>query len=103
MENMVNVNKTFQQEKIKWMEKLVMPRRWKPWGPQIYQSEDPGWLKHKKRSIKMGMPWSMEEDVEGRNGKQWYDNVLSPAESVVKKQRENTEEIGTNSSLHHTC
>ena len=26
-----------------------------------------------------------------------------PAESMVKKQRENTEETGTMSSLHHTC
>ena len=33
-----------------------------------------------------------EEDDERRNGKQQYDNVLSPAESVVKKQRKNTEE-----------
>ena len=45
----------------------------------------------------------MEEDDEGRNGKQQCDNVLLLAESVVKKQRENTEEIGTTSSLHHTC
>ena len=34
----------------------------------------------------------MEEDDEGRNGKQQCDNVSFPAESVVKKQRENTEE-----------
>ena len=51
----------------------------------------------------MDMPWSMEEDDEGRNGKQQCDNVLLLAESVVKKQRESTEEIGTASSLHHTC
>ena len=45
----------------------------------------------------------MEEDDEGRHGKQQCDNVSFPVESVVKKQRENTEEIGTTSSLHHTC
>ena len=61
------------------------------------------WLKHEKRSIKMGMPWSMEEDDEGRNGKQQCDNVLLLVEPVVKKKRKNTEEIGTASSLHHTC
>ena len=44
-----------------------------------------------------------EEDNEGRNGKQQCDNVSYPAESIVKKQRENTEENGINSSLHHTC
>ena len=44
----------------------------------------------------------MEEDDEGRKGKQQCDNVLLLAESVVKKQRENTDEIGTASSLHHT-
>ena len=33
-----------------------------------------------------------EEDDERRNGKQQCDNVSSLAESVVKKQRENTEE-----------
>ena len=36
-----------------------------------------------------------EEDDDGRNGKQQYDKVPFPAESVVKKQRENTEENGT--------
>ena len=34
-----------------------------------------------------------EEDNEGRNGKQQCDNVSFPAESVMKKQRENTEEM----------
>ena len=31
------------------------------------------------------------------------DDVSFLAESVLKKQRENTEEIGTASSLNHTC
>ena len=35
--------------------------------------------------------------------KEEMENVSFPAESMVKKQRENTEEIGTSSSLHHTC
>ena len=34
------------------------------------------WLKHEKRSIQMGMPWSIEEDDEGKNGKQQCDNML---------------------------
>ena len=42
-----------------------------------------------------------EEDDERRNGKQQCDVSLL-AESMVK-QRENTEETGTASSLHHTC
>ena len=44
-----------------------------------------------------------EEDDERRNGKQQCDNMSFLAESVVKKQRENTEENGTTSPLHHTC
>ena len=41
-----------------------------------------------------------EQDNEGRNGKQQCDNMSFPAESVVKKQKENTEETGTTSSLY---
>ena len=44
-----------------------------------------------------------EEDDEGRNGKQQCDNISLLAKCVVKKQRENTEEIGTASSLHTKC
>ena len=44
-----------------------------------------------------------EEDDRRRNGKQQCDNVLFLAESMVKKQNENTEENGTASPLHHTC
>ena len=44
-----------------------------------------------------------EEDDERRNGKHQCDNVSYLAESVVKKQRENTEENGTAQSLCHTC
>ena len=44
----------------------------------------------------MGMKGSVGRKVmKKRNGKQQYDNVLFLAESVVKKQRENTEEKGT--------
>ena len=35
--------------------------------------------------------------------KEEMENVSFPAEFVVKKQRENTEEIGTASPLPHTC
>ena len=45
----------------------------------------------------------MEEDDEGRIEDQQCGSMLSPAESLVMKQRENTEETGTMSSLHHTC
>ena len=35
--------------------------------------------------------------------KEEMENVSFPAESVVNKERENTEKIGTTSSLHYTC
>ena len=43
-----------------------------------------------------------EEDDEGGNGKQQCDNMSLLQRYMVKKQRENTEEIGTTSSLQHT-
>ena len=38
-------------------------------------------------------------DEEGSNGKQQFGDMSFP----IKRQRKNTEEIGTTSSLHHLC
>ena len=44
-----------------------------------------------------------QEDDKERNGKQHYNNMSFPAGSMVKEQRENTEENDTTPPLCHTC
>ena len=62
------------------------------------------WLKHEMRSIKCGWNevWGRRWWRKRMKKKQQCDNVSFPAESVVKKRKENTEENGTTSPLHHT-
>ena len=104
-EDEVNMNETCQLEKkveVNIDETLCCPEGENPEDHKFIRAKT--WVAKTWNNVnKMDMQWSMEEDDEGRNGKQQCDNVSFPAESMVKKQRENTEEIGTASSLHHTC
>ena len=81
--------------------KLALPGRWKPWGPQVDQNEDPGWLEHERRLInnrhamKHGRRWWRKrwkttmwkhvdscrvrgKETKGKHRRNWYHLTCTP-------------------------